>query len=69
MGILMFYEMINAIEIYVASIYDRFTTDASCNQLRYKLFASIGLLIEAFPPTRDALEQHVYRANTRSRYD
>ena len=62
MGILAFDETINAIDMYVASIYNGFPTDATCNELRYKLFASKGLQNEALPPTRDALEQHVHRA-------
>ena len=33
-----------------------------CNELRYKLFARKGLQNEALPPTKDALIQHLKRA-------
>ena len=54
MGILAFNQMINTIDMYVASIYNGFPTDATCIVLRYNLFASKGLKIWLF----NQLEMH-----------
>ena len=55
-------EIEDDIEKFVASIYNGSPTTKTCNDLRYKLFARKGSQNEALPPTKDALLQHLKRA-------
>ena len=52
----------DGIQQYIASIYNGSPTLLSCNELRYKLFARKGLQNDSLPPTTDALQQHLKRA-------
>ena len=51
-----------AIERFVILLYDTTSSQQSINAARKELFTRKGRQIDAIPPTRDALTQHVKRA-------
>jgi len=55
------------IERYVVLLYDRTSLSLNVNECRRNLFTKKARAVEAIPPTKDALEQHVRRAILQSR--
>ena len=55
------------VERYVILLYDRASPCTDVNECRRFLFTKKQRSIEAIPPTKDALKQHVARAMLQSR--
>ena len=54
--------VMTVLERYVILLYDRTRGDIHIDQCRKHLFSSKGRSLEAKPPTKGALEQHIKRA-------
>ena len=58
-------EDLKKIQRFVVLLYDRASTSMSVNECRRMLFTK-GRLVDAIPPTEDALIQHLKRAMLQS---
>ena len=55
-------EVMSALERFVILLYDRTSVDTDVDQCRKHLFSNKGRSLDAIPPTKGALEQHIKRA-------
>lgn len=51
------------VETFVCKLYDKTTEETSINKVRASMFRSYKQNIDKLPPTKDALTQHLKRAN------